>query len=68
MCTKKSKLFVNIRIEDIGGAYLQFAMMYTNGNGQRKIRIINYRYHLTDKLEQIHQAADYAAFANVHYF
>lgn len=65
---KKSNFDCNLRIEDNGGAYLQFAMMYTNGSGQRKIRIINYRYLLTDKLEQIHQAADYAAFANVYLY
>lgn len=40
-------------------------MMYTTGSGKRKIRVINYRYSLSDKLDAIHSAADYLAFANV---
>lgn len=40
-------------------------MMYTTGSGKRKIRVLNYRYTLSDKIDSIHSAADYLSFANV---
>ena len=45
--------------------FLQFAMLFTTGNGQRKIRLFNYKYNLTTKIEVIHEACDYLAFCNL---
>lgn len=39
--------------------------MFTTGDGDRVIRIINYRYQISNKIEQIHEACDYLAVANV---
>lgn len=39
--------------------------MYTTGDGERRIRVINYRYLVTNKLEVLYEAGDYLAFANV---
>lgn len=46
-------------------AYVQFAMMFTNGQGERVIRVINYRLQVVEKLELVHQGADYLAVANI---
>ena len=46
-------------------AFSQFAFMFTNGHGERVIRVINYRLQVVDRLEQIHQGADYLAVANI---
>lgn len=40
-------------------------MMFTTGSGERRVRIINYRYQITNKIELLHEAADYLAFSNV---
>jgi len=47
------------------GAFLQFAMMYTNGRGERRIRVINYKYEVTNNLEKIYDSIDYLTTANV---
>jgi hypothetical protein len=39
--------------------------MFTNQKGERIVRVINYRFYVTDKLEMIHAGADYLAFSNV---
>lgn len=40
-------------------------MMFTDGNGERRIRIINYRYLITNKISILHEACDYLAVSNV---
>ena len=40
-------------------------MMYTTGNGERRIRIINFRYLVSQKLESTYDSIDYLAVANV---
>ena len=40
-------------------------MLFTTGNGLRKIRLINYKYGITAKVEVLHEACDYLAFCNV---
>jgi len=39
--------------------------MYTTGSGQRRIRIINYKFEVSSKLEQVYDSVDYLTFANV---
>lgn len=40
-------------------------MMFTTGDGERRVRILNYRYMATNKIEALHEAADYLTVANV---
>lgn len=40
-------------------------MMYTSGNGERRIRVINFRYLTSSKLENVYESVDYLAVANV---
>ncbi len=53
------------RIEESNSAYLQYAMMYTTGEGERRIRIINYRYPIVNSIEQLYEGVDYITFANI---
>lgn len=39
--------------------------MFTNSRSERVIRVINYRFLLSDKLDQVHQACDYLTLANL---
>lgn len=43
---------------------MQFAMMFTNTKSERIIRVINYKFMTSDRLEQIHQGCDYLAVAS----
>ena len=56
------------RLEESPGAFLQFAMMYTNGKGERRIRVINYRYLISQKLDNMYDSVDYLAFSNVRFY
>ena len=40
-------------------------MMYTTGNGERRLRVINYRYPIVNNIEVLYEAVDYLAFSNV---
>ena len=40
-------------------------MLFTIGDGLRKIRLINYKYGITAKVEVLHEACDYLTFCNV---
>ena len=40
----RSIILLIFRLEENSGAYVQFAAMYTNGNGERRIRTINYKF------------------------
>jgi hypothetical protein len=40
-------------------------MIFTNGSGERVIRVLNYRYQISNKIEAIHCACDYLAVANI---
>ena len=40
-------------------------MMYTTGNGERRLRVINYRYPIVNSIEVLYEAVDYLTFANV---
>jgi hypothetical protein len=42
--------------------------MYTSGGGERRIRVINFRYHISTKLENVYESVDYLAVANVTLF
>lgn len=39
--------------------------MYTNGKGERRIRIINYKFNVSSNLEMVYDSIDYLTFANV---
>lgn len=39
--------------------------MFTNTHGERVVRVINHRLQVVDKLELVHQGADYLAIANI---
>jgi hypothetical protein len=43
-------------------------MMYSTGNGQRKIRVINFEFDVTANFDHIYDRADYLAMANVRSF
>lgn len=32
------------KLDENAGAYIQFALMYTTGLGERRIRVINYKF------------------------
>ena len=53
------------RIDENSSAFLQYAMMFTTGDGERRVRILNYRYQITNKIEALHEACDYLALSNV---
>lgn len=40
-------------------------MMYTTGEGERKIRVINYRYPVVNSLSTLYEAGDYLTVANL---
>ena len=61
---RKVNIF-RFRLEEHLGAYVQFALMYTTGSGQRRIRIINYKFEVSSRLEQVYDSVDYLTFANV---
>jgi hypothetical protein len=44
---------------------MQFAIMFTNSRSERVIRIINFKFTVSDKLEYVHQGCDYLAIANL---
>lgn len=44
---------------------MQFAIMFTTGDGDRVIRILNYRFYVTNKIQAVHEACDYLAVANI---
>ena len=42
-------------------------MMYTTGNGERRIRVLNFRYLISSKLENVYESVDGLTVANVTY-
>lgn len=40
-------------------------MMYTNGSGERRIRVINYKFDISSRLEVFYESLDYLTLANV---
>jgi len=47
------------------GGFLQFALMYTTGNGERRIRVLTYRFDVSAKIEDVYESSDYLTIANV---
>jgi hypothetical protein len=40
-------------------------MLFINGDGEVIIRVMNYRFQISNKIEAIHEACDYLAVANI---
>ena len=40
-------------------------MMFTTETGERRIRVINYKFDVSSKLEQVWDSVDYLTFANM---
>lgn len=40
-------------------------MMFTNERGERRIRVINYKFDVSPKLEPVYDSLDYLTFANI---
>lgn len=41
--------------------------MYTNGSGERRIRVINYKFDISSRLEVVYDSLDYLTLANVNH-
>jgi hypothetical protein len=52
-------------LDENAGAYIQFALMYTTGLGERRIRVINYKFEVSSRLESVYDSLDYLTFAYV---
>jgi len=46
------------KLKNDSQAYIQFAVLYTTGKGERKIRVLNYSLHVTDQMVQIYSGID----------
>lgn len=69
-CLDSDKSFVVVlkysdKLEEDSEAFLQCAMLYTSGNGDRIFRVFNGRMYVTKNVDMIYKYADIDAVANV---
>lgn len=61
-CDDSKALIYEIELDDeiarFSVFYLQTALLYTNSNGERRIRVVNYGVRLTDSVHEIEQYID----------
>ena len=53
------------RLEEHLGAFAQFAAMYTTATGQRRIRVINFKFDVSNRPGSLYESIDYLSLANI---
>lgn len=53
------------RLEEHIGAFAQFAAMYTSGSGERRIRVINFKFEVSNRPGALYESIDYLTLSNV---